>query len=820
MLINKIRIKNHKILGDLDVNFEDYQNIILIGENGTGKTTFLKMLNGVNADGECDFSIDVVLSESELSKLLVDSIASSNALEDGLEYPIINKGRIISEINSFKSKNKNDLDALKLKLILVGNVWKVIFNSSNESYPTNFNPLLLNIQSNQIFNFIQNANCPPSGYNASNVKEILSSANESSGKKLMQFFQDKSRYPTSGEIIEDTKKFINAFASIFEDLDFSADDREIKFSKNGVEIPLDGLSSGEKQIIIRATTIIDELGKDKSIVLIDEPELNLHPLWQRNILDFYKKLMDNSGNEKKNQLIIATHSLEILNSVNYATDKVLIFKRAKNGKIVIEEANKNNFNSYSQAAFNCIMSNLIEKTNILVEGPTDVEYLRKTIRAFDLSSEGFMISQIRDVNSNKKDQGGYSHMDTFYKWLKNNDINRSKTVFLYDHDVKQEDSVDGNLYKLSFDAKDANNYFPSSKFGIESLLILDGTFNISDMRDKGGNIRKKWMSHYVNSLSDREAKKVLANIVPIFERIKALVNMKEIFDNNKKDNAHNSKDKISNDEKSNAHNPNNKASTASKKSRSRNSNNKKTPSPKKSSDKNLNNNKISKSKKSKDSSSKNKAPVNNKKSKGHNSNNKNLTNSKKVDSRNHKGNAKKSNEANLNVGAKSDASNNDTPRPTNIIPYDTRINVKFSNTDNVSKPNNRAATNDVKSDVPRPTTIVSNDTRTKANTPNFSVIPNKPKSNIFNPNDYIVSNNVNSNIPRPTTIVNNESKDKARVPNFSIVPNTSNHINSNSDIPRPTSIVNNDFKNKTQNLDSDNHLDSQNSFSKKNDSDN
>ena len=50
MRLADLEFKNHPILGNLKLNFTNengmiYENIILVGENGCGKTTILRELN-------------------------------------------------------------------------------------------------------------------------------------------------------------------------------------------------------------------------------------------------------------------------------------------------------------------------------------------------------------------------------------------------------------------------------------------------------------------------------------------------------------------------------------------------------------------------------------------------------------------------------------------------------------------------------------------------------------------------------------------------------------------------------------------------------
>jgi ABC-type lipoprotein export system ATPase subunit len=79
----------------------------------------------------------------------------------------------------------------------------------------------------------------------------------------------------------------------------------ILVSKGGAPIPIQQLSSGEKQLIILLTeTLLQK--ESKTIFIADEPELSLHIEWQRKIIPSIRKLNPNA------QIIVATHSPEIV----------------------------------------------------------------------------------------------------------------------------------------------------------------------------------------------------------------------------------------------------------------------------------------------------------------------------------------------------------------------------------------------------------------------------------------------------------------------------------------------------------------------------
>ena len=81
--------------------------------------------------------------------------------------------------------------------------------------------------------------------------------------------------------------------------------------EDGMELSLDKLSSGEKQIIVLYYDLIFGL-ENKTILLIDEPEISLHVAWQREMLDDFNKIVL----LQKDQLsiIVATHSPQLINN--------------------------------------------------------------------------------------------------------------------------------------------------------------------------------------------------------------------------------------------------------------------------------------------------------------------------------------------------------------------------------------------------------------------------------------------------------------------------------------------------------------------------
>ena len=143
------------------------------------------------------------------------------------------------------------------------------------------------------------------------------------------------------------KKVFEEINGIFEILELDVKLSEISKDENSMPIFKDSsgkkfgineLSSGEKQLFLR-TLAIKMLEPENSIIMIDEPELSLHPKWQQKIVDVYRKI------GKNNQIIIATHSPHILGSVK--KENIMLLDKDDDGKIVVKTGNEL-YNSYGQ----------------------------------------------------------------------------------------------------------------------------------------------------------------------------------------------------------------------------------------------------------------------------------------------------------------------------------------------------------------------------------------------------------------------------------------------------------------------------------------
>jgi energy-coupling factor transporter ATP-binding protein EcfA2 len=84
---------------------------------------------------------------------------------------------------------------------------------------------------------------------------------------------------------------------------------DIHFTDGQHEYTYDGLSSGEKNVLLLLIRFVAER-MHQSVVLIDELELNQHPLWQRKLVHLLPRMGEG------NQIIATTHSSYLRDAVS------------------------------------------------------------------------------------------------------------------------------------------------------------------------------------------------------------------------------------------------------------------------------------------------------------------------------------------------------------------------------------------------------------------------------------------------------------------------------------------------------------------------
>ena len=407
MKIEKVHIKNVKGIKDLELSFKKDNKIldliVLAGVNGSGKTTILEAIKDFFDNRNIDFNdieksniyLEIFFEDFEREKIIpFINIDSQNNI-----YQVFH---MLGSYNSYIKENKGLYHQLAKKLENPPKIICVPANNSFEEVKTE----TMNLQKEYRFiNFI----------NSSIMNDIPS------------YIATRKNYLATIEedltMKEVTNKVVNEINSIFNILEldaklkgFSKDEKTMPIFENsaGEEFDINDLSSGEKQLFLR-TLSIKMLEPNNSIILIDEPELSLHPKWQQRIIEVYKKIGEN------NQIIVATHSPHILGSIS--NENIFILYRNINGKIEAKTGAELD-SSYGQPVERVLKDIMGLKSVRTPKIDRDIQELRKLVDEDKYDTEEFK----KKYNNLLKILG-----------------NIDEDLFLIDMDVKMKQKVNSNV---------------------------------------------------------------------------------------------------------------------------------------------------------------------------------------------------------------------------------------------------------------------------------------------------------------------------------------------------------------------------------------
>ncbi|MDY4789056.1 MAG: AAA family ATPase [Bacteroidales bacterium] len=389
MKIKKVKWKSHPILGDLELDFTNrltgkpYETIIFAGENGTGKTTILEtistFLNGWTFE---PFEYIEYIAENKILKAI--EYTNPN-LKD---YYIMLDGD--NQINMTTNKNNHDekIDNNPLNIRFNG----CVFSKARADYKTN----KINSTTTKQLD-IEKSNIDQEE-DFTSLKQLIVDIQSQDYLDYTETNKLLGPNPKSWEEYYPSSKifrFKNAFDRFFNKLEYDkvADEnseKNIFFNKNGKSISIDKLSTGEKQIVFRGIFLLKNSKiLNDAVIFVDEPELSMHPKWQKNILKYYEDLFTES-NSQKTQLFIATHSEHV---VSYAL-------KNKNSHLVII-LNENN---------GLILSKKIDSPSVLPSiTSAEINYL-----AYDITSNDYHI-ELYGYYQNKNNKNSVKSCDELIK---------------------------------------------------------------------------------------------------------------------------------------------------------------------------------------------------------------------------------------------------------------------------------------------------------------------------------------------------------------------------------------------------------------------
>lgn len=501
MKIRKIKFENHPTLGSIDIDFTDgngntVNTIIFAGENGVGKSLLLNTIFDFSSHKVDGIKTnEIKLYEIELTNSEIDILKQSQNFKQFFTKEI--KSNIITvkiDYNITGNWNRFDISAITTdgeNIKPHGHLFteedtRKILRMIFSDVEINFTPKTIqtvtskNIDKTDIQSEKSNANL------ATEITQLLIDVQSVDALEFSEWGRQNHGAAVDPEKLDvRMQRFTSAFEFMFPSKKYNRIDnvneqKKVIFQENGKEMDIDNLSSGEKQIVFRGSFLLKNKESSKgAIILIDEPEISLHPIWQLKVLSFFKKLFTSNEGIQTSQLIIATHSPFIIHNANRSEDKVIVLQKNNEGKIIVSQEPK--FYSWSsekiiQEAFNVSQVLNSEKTIIFTEGETDEKYFNKCIELFghqDKKIEFKWIGRINE-NGNAENTGDTALNQARTFFLANMLLVKSKTVLFYDSDTKKPEETNGFLLIRKMAVNEQNNLF---KIGVENLLTLPVDFD-------------------------------------------------------------------------------------------------------------------------------------------------------------------------------------------------------------------------------------------------------------------------------------------------------------------------------------------------------
>jgi len=268
MKLRNLHIENYKMFKDFDIGFVDKNDealpiVVLAGVNGSGKTTLLEFIyNTHSLEDNFDNNMTIEINDKQIM------VHNRKRLERYIRYT-----------------GNEDFDKETFR-----------YRKNIENY--HYNIIYLPIYDNNIDDLKKTI-----------VKKYIDRA----------FEIDKP-----SEALRELQNYIK---DIFDGLDLTFNLSDIKYNEkkvlfkdnNSVEFDIDKLSTGEKTLLSKVLYLYFKGYKNK-VILIDEPELSLHPKWQNQILKIY----ENFAIKNNCQIIIATHSPHIIGSAKSEYIRLLV----------------------------------------------------------------------------------------------------------------------------------------------------------------------------------------------------------------------------------------------------------------------------------------------------------------------------------------------------------------------------------------------------------------------------------------------------------------------------------------------------------------
>ena len=438
---------DHPVLHGLKLDLRkpdgtSYRTIVIAGENGTGKTSILTSINDL-MKGNPTPTLDHVVYErsGDLYRITPDKKYPNHGFYNRLDLKTNQTRHYQTDAHNHDSNLENDEAELRY--------YGCIYLSARSGFKTS------PITSTTTKQLDTEKNGDDGDFNYTEIKQLIVDLEEQDNHDYREKMEEAFN---RGGVVDRTIdsdiqsklrifRFSNAFDRFFESkLVFKDIDRNnpkekvIRFAKNNELINIDDLSTGEKQIVFRGAYCLRNSKMLKNgIALIDEPELSMHPKWQRKILQYYRDLFTEES-EQTAQLIITTHSDHVISEALCDRDNVKVIVLGEDsGRVIAHDVEE------------CVLPRIqASEVNYLAFGLATYDYfLALYCRVQELAHENGKKDSIKgcdefirdhslfDNDLSKSDDYKDKHFDTLPTYVRNGLCHPNSARIIEQSDVEK-----------------------------------------------------------------------------------------------------------------------------------------------------------------------------------------------------------------------------------------------------------------------------------------------------------------------------------------------------------------------------------------------
>lgn len=336
-MLESIAIKKLFGLFDYHIKFDTVENItILTGPNGYGKTTILNIIyHFFNRNSEYFQKLNFasITFYFQNQKTVELKKGEHNVFDDILQTKVylIKEQRLIKpvleNIETDDESGKNKKIFLNTIELYAEELKKLIEEKQLEAYQiaqkldSSFPKRLIEAKTvvdepifKKRFAELKDKQSKLQQFGIATSAQEIPDYNVESAKVLSVYLNDSEE---KLKIYDDLLAKIELFVNIINQKDFAfksikiSSDKGFSFyqNKQQQELSLTDLSSGEQQEVVLLYELLFKTTPN-TLILIDEPEISLHVLWQKAFIDDLQKI----AAIKKINFLVSTHSPQIINN--------------------------------------------------------------------------------------------------------------------------------------------------------------------------------------------------------------------------------------------------------------------------------------------------------------------------------------------------------------------------------------------------------------------------------------------------------------------------------------------------------------------------